>query len=142
MATGRTPAAAVPEALAFGPARPDRWAEVRHFLMPAIERTGEHREAEVIAELEQGLAQLWIGEGVGGVRCAVVTCLSRNARGLTCEIWLTGGEGHHDWIHLIERIEAAARERGCRSIELTGRIGWVRLLPHYRRKAVILERIL
>jgi len=72
----------------------------------------------------------------------VVTCLSRTRRGLVCEIWLMGGRGRAGWLHFIEQIEEAARRRGCVSIELNGRRGWARLLPHYRQKSVVLERIL
>ena len=38
--------------------------------------------------------------------------------------------------------EAAARERGCVSIELIGRKGWARLLPSYQQKAIVLRKAL
>jgi hypothetical protein len=125
----------------FGPAGPERWPDVRHLLVPAIRWAGEKREAEVVAELAGGMAQLWIGED-DAVRCGVVTCLSRTTRGLVCEIWLMGGRERGRWLHFIEHIEDCARRRGCRSVELTGRNGWRRVLPGYRQKAVVLERIL
>jgi hypothetical protein len=125
----------------FGRAPAERWNDVRHLLLPAIEWAGEKREADVIADLATGMAQLWIGEDEQ-VRCGVVTCLSRTARGLVCEIWLMGGRGRRDWLHFISVIEDAARQRGCLSIELIGRKGWARLLPRYRMKAVVLEKVL
>lgn len=123
----------------FGPASADRWPEACGWLKPAIAWAGETTEEEVAAALASGMAQLWIAEDET-VRCAVVTCLSRTTRGLVCEIWLTGGGDHREWLHFIERIEEAARGRGCVAIELTGRKGWARLLPQYRQKAVVLER--
>lgn len=89
--------------------------------------------------LTSGEAQLWIGEDEV-VRCAVVTCLNRTARGLVCEIWLVGGRDWRLWLHFLRVIEAAARERGCVSIELICRKGWARLLPEYQQKAIILRK--
>ena len=123
----------------FGCVPAERWADVRHLLIPAILWAGEKSERDVTAELESGMAQLWIGED-DEVRCGVVTCLARTVRGLVCEIWLMGGCERARWLHFIDRIESSARERGCIAIELTGRKGWARMLPQYRLKAVVLER--
>jgi hypothetical protein len=125
----------------FGCAPATAWSRVRHFLLPAIAWDGDWTEEQVVAALVEGAAQLWIGED-DRVRCAVVTCLSKTARGLVCEIWLMGGEDRKRWLHFLERIETAARERGCVSIELIGRKGWARLLPDYRQKAIILRKAL
>jgi len=100
---------------------------------------GDRSEEEVREALDQETAQLWIGEDQD-VRCAVVTCLSRTRRGLICEIWLMGGRDRRRWLHCIDILEAAARERGCVSIELIGRKGWTRLLPAYRQAAVVLKK--
>ena len=125
----------------FGHVPAARWPDVRHLLIPALQWAAEKTENEVIAELDSGLAQLWIGED-RDARCGVVTCLSRTTRGLVCEIWLMGGRGRRDWLHFIQHIEECARERGCIAIELIGRKGWARVLPGYRQKAIILERTL
>lgn len=125
----------------FGPVGPDRWTDARSLLLPAIDWAGEKSERDVVADLDDGMAQLWIGED-DRVRCAVVTCLSRTARGLVCEIWLMGGHDRARWLHFIECIEDGARRRGCVAIELIGRRGWARVLPRYRQKAVVLERML
>lgn len=129
------------ERVTFDQAPAGRWPDVRQLLVPAIEWAGEKNEAEVVAELASGMAQLWIGED-RTVHCAVVTCLSRSARGLICEIWLMGGRDRSRWLHFIHRIEQEARRRGCIAIELIGRRGWARVLPEYRTKAIVLERIL
>lgn len=129
------------ERMRFGRASPAEWGRVRHLLIKAIEWSGDWTESMVIAALATGSAQLWIGED-DAVRCGVVTCLSRTARGLVCEIWLMGGEDRHRWLHFLETIEAAARAHGCVAIELIGRRGWARLLPEYRTKAILLRKVL
>ena len=123
----------------FGFVPAGEWERVRHLLLPAIAWDGDRTEADGVAALRGGPAQLWIGED-DEVRCGVVTCLSRVARGLVCEIWLMGGRDRRLWLHFIDIIEAAARNRGCISIELIGRKGWVRLLPEYRQSAVVLRK--
>lgn len=123
----------------FGFAPAGEWGRVRHLLLPAIAWDGDRTEADVMVALGDGTAQLWIGED-DEVRCGVVTCLSSVARGLVCEIWLMGGRDRRLWLHFIDIIEAAARNRGCISIELIGRNGWVRLLPEYRQTAVVLRK--
>jgi hypothetical protein len=125
----------------FGRVHGSEWTRARHLLLPAITWDGDCTEEQVERALAQDTAQLWIGEDEM-VRCAVVTCLSRVARGLVCEIWLMGGVERHRWFHLLERIEAAAREHGCISIELIGRKGWARLLPEYQQKAIVLRKAL
>jgi hypothetical protein len=39
-----------------------------------------------------------------------------------------------------EHIESWARTMGCYAIEIVGREGWQRVLPDYKRTAVVLEK--
>lgn len=123
----------------FGYVPDPDWATVRDFLLPAIEMGGEFTEQEVREAIEQGEAQLWIARD-DAIRVAVITKIRRGGR--VCEIWLIGGENPGSWLHFLQVIETAARERGCGKMELIGRVGWERLLPDYRRTAIVLEKAL
>lgn len=126
--------------LSFGHVSAAHWARARHLLLPALAWAEDSSEDDVVAALRNGTAQLWIGED-DQVRCGVVTCLSGTPQGLICEIWLMGGRDRHRWLHFLDVIEAAARERGCFCMELTGRRGWGRLLPQYRPKAFVFRKV-
>lgn len=125
----------------FGIVPASHWPDGRHLILPALECGREHDEADVVAALENGAAQLWLGID-DQVRCAVVTRLNQTARGLVCEIWLMGGVDRRLWLHFLADIEQAAKAAGCVAVELIGRAGWARLLPDYKRTAVVLEKVL
>jgi len=127
--------------LKFGCVPADQWSAVAPLLLPAIQWSGDYRPDEVEAELQGGRAQLWIATD-GTPRVAVVTRLRPTEAGTVCEIWLAGGRDRHAWLHFIDIIERAARERGCTKIEIVGRRGWARVLRDYRPTAVVLQKLL
>lgn len=125
----------------FGLVGPERWSDARAFILPALARSRDFTEMDVIEALANAEANLWIGED-DAVRCAVVTRVHNTARGRVCEIWLMGGRDRSLWLHFIDEIEGMARANGCVAMEIVGRPGWERVLPDYRRSAVIIEKVL
>lgn len=123
----------------FGYVADPIWDRVRPFLKPAIDWAGEFTETEIQDALARQEAQLWVAED-DELRGAAITKIRSGPRGRVCEIWLIGGRDHQLWLPFLERIEAAARDHGCIAIEMTGRRGWERLLPNYRRIAVVLKK--
>jgi phage tail sheath gpL-like len=118
------------------------WPDVRHLLLPAIERAGEYDEAEVLRQIEAAEAQLWlVTEGVK-IHAAVVTSIAVHSSGRVCLIWLIGGNDAAAWIDGIETIERAAADAGCVAMEISGRPGWQKMLPEYRRTAIVLRKAL
>jgi hypothetical protein len=98
---------------------PAQWARCRAWLIPAMSDTCE---AEVLAELEAGRAQLWAGE-----RSAMVSRLIRGPDELYALVWLGGG----DLRELLENAPGAiawARAQGCQAARINGRLGWARVL--------------
>jgi hypothetical protein len=95
------------------------WATWRAWLLPALR---DADEAELIADLISGVAQLWPGE-----RSAMVTQVFEALDGPSLHVWLAGGE-LDDILALKPGIEAWARARGCRWVTIEGRRGWERLL--------------
>jgi hypothetical protein len=131
------------------------WPHVEALLERAMERGGVCDFEELEQRVWRGQALLWIAWGPapahastsaqqGGERilCAVVTAIGiANGRKL-CTIVACGGEQRTRWLHLLDQIEAYARDEGCAAMVIVGRRGWERALPEWRRRAVILERSL
>ena len=121
-------------------------------------------ESSVLA----GRALLWLVVGEDGddagvkVHAAVVTKLQQNERRKVCVIVACGGAITHEehqgvdarlgglcrerpvgmrrWLDLIGPIEDFARAEGCSAMRIIGRAGWIRVLPTYRLKNVVLEK--
>ena len=115
------------------------WGAVRHLLLPALEWAGEFTEEEVQSDLDSKKAQLWIAAD-DEIRCAAVTRISPRPGGKICEIWLLGGTDMDRWLDCLNVIEAAAKDHGCVGMSFIGRPGWERLLPGYRRSAVVMKK--
>ena len=95
---------------------------VRAWLLPALD---DGDEADLIADLTTGMAQLWPGE-----RAAMVTQLLRSTDGSGLDevrCWLAGGD-MDDVLALRPGIEAWARQQGCTWATVDGRHGWTRSL--------------
>lgn len=83
--------------------------------------------------------QLWVAWENGLILCAVVTRLAKMRSGLYCEVVACGGAEATRWIDGIRIIEQWAKSEGAIKVTVQGRPGWAKLLPRYRRSAVILE---
>lgn len=100
----------------------DVWDKVTTILANAAERGGYALE-EVKADLDAGLAQLWLtldGEPIN----ATVT----RRDGETIEIWLCGGAVLSGCLPYLETILEAARADGATNGRIIGRKGWARVL--------------
>lgn len=90
-----------------------------NWLRPALV---DATEAELLADLEAGRAQLWPGE-----TAAVVTQCVADDRGRGLHVWLAGGD-LAGVMALRPGIEAWGRAQGCGWITINGRLGWNRVL--------------
>ncbi len=100
------------------------WARSRAWILPAL-RPSCASEAELVADLASGRAQLWVGE-----RSAMVTQCVAETRGLCLHVWLAGGD-LRNILELKPGVEAWARARGCTHVTIDGRPGWARVLRQY-----------
>ena len=96
------------------------------WLRPALE---EVTEAELLADIQAGKAQLWPGE-----TAAMVTQCVADGEGRSLHVWLAGGD-LPGVLALKPGVEAWARAQGCEFVSIEGRPGWARLLRDdgYRR---------
>lgn len=116
-------------AVAFGCVLPPfggLWRDIGRLLHRAVERGGNDW-AEVVAQLDDGRAQLWLGLEDGEPVVAGVSRLD----GDTLEIWLVGGTVLSGFIPNLETVVEAATQAGARRGTITGRKGWQRVLRPY-----------
>ncbi|WP_304171446.1 hypothetical protein [Phenylobacterium aquaticum] len=95
------------------------WSRWRAWLLPALE---DGTEAELLADLRGGRAQLWAGE-----RAAMVTQVADETAGRALHVWLAGGD-LSDILALKPGVEAWGRAQGCDYVTINGRRGWARIL--------------
>lgn len=112
-----------------------QWDRCRGWLLAALE-PGCGTEADLLADLTYGRAQLWAGE-----RAALVTECVEDALGPCLHVWLAGGD-LKEIMMLKPGIEAWGRGRGCERVTLDGREGWARVLRRhgYEQNGIELER--
>lgn len=102
----------------MAPAVAAEWARCRHWLAPAL---CDHTEAELIAELAAGRAQIW-----GAREGALVTQLLIADEPLVHV--LLGGGALRALLALQPGVEAWGRAQGARALWIHGRPGWARAL--------------
>ena len=115
----------------------------RKYIDAAIERTGLSRASETHFDILAGSKLLWlIIDDASDIHGAVVTDVEQCQGQNLCVIFAYGSDNHKACAHLISDIENYARTIGCAAMRIYGRKGWVRHLPDYQAKAVILEKAL
>ena len=125
------------KAICVDPARiSEFWPHFKHLIDRAIIRVGRADPLIVESRVLDGNLLLWLAYDGQIVHGAAVTELDDGI----CTIVACGGENLSLWLPLINDLEQFARDEGCKSVQIIGRKGWVRVLKNYKTKAVILER--
>jgi hypothetical protein len=121
------------------PVDPQTWPAIYRLLAPAIEHGGDTDAAELIDDLLDNRAQLWVLRTKGGDPAAAAVT-QRFGDVLHCQ--LLGGDGMEDWVDdLIATTARYARPVGVQRFTIQGRLGWERVLAArgWRKKAVVME---
>lgn len=100
------------------PAVAAEWTRCRDWIIPALR---EETEADVVADLAAGRAQLW-----GASDGALVTQLVAADEPIV-HVWLGGGN-MRSLIALQPGVEAWGRAQGAKALWINGRKGWARAL--------------
>lgn len=124
----------------FAPERIDTatWPAIFAVLQPGIAR-GDYTVAELVDELVDNTAQLWVLRKGGDPVAAAVSELVQTPLGLTVHGRLCAGRGMASWVDdLIGCIRAHAEQVGAHEITVDGRFGWARVLGArgWKRKAI------
>ena len=107
------------------------WDQARKFILPALDYHRTHSEDDVLIRLASGEYRLWRTES-----CAVVTCFIQYPQLKALETRWAGGE-LVALRALQPAIERFALSQGCREIVSTGRDGWARVFPDFKRCGAI-----
>ncbi len=118
------------------------WAKVRPLIRNGLKRSGGRlSETTVYDALVNGQMRLWIGVRNDEVEMVMVTWIATYPTGFKClQVVLLAGSRPEAWLQFEPELEAWAREQGCHRIEAWARPGWERVLKHYRKRYVMLER--
>ena len=74
------------------------------------------------------------------IEAAASTSLQQTDAGKVCVITACAGARMSRWLPLIEKIEAYAKNEGCKCVRIFGRKGWLRLLDGYRQRYAIIDK--
>lgn len=113
--------------------------EIKKYLDKVLLKATEVTEHSVMEGIFKGNSQLWLArdskEEVVGI---VVTYLVTYPTTKRLLIHLLGGDDIKEWVHTISSIEKWAESKGLEGIEIRGRKGWLKLLPDYSCKTVLM----
>lgn len=100
-------------------------------------------DAVTLCEVEEtlfaNLAQLWTVRDDGLVLAAVTQLLALKD-GRQAYVWQMGGDFERGGEVLVAAFLEWAREAGCVSAEMNGRLGWRRKLPDWQMVSVTLRK--
>ncbi len=121
---------------------PEFWSSVAHYIATAAVNVGLIDVATIHDRILKDEALLWLACDDSRVFGAGVTQLINSCGTKVCEIIAWGSDDQDRCQELLGTIEKFARVEGCTRVRLMGRRGWVRKLPGFAFKAVILEKVL
>jgi len=112
---------------------------IKKYLHKVLVKATEVTEESVMENIFKGNSQLWLvkcnEEEVVGI---VVTNSVTYPTTKRLLIHLLGGTEIQKWVHNISTIEDWAKSKGLEGIEIRGRKGWLKLLPDYSCKTVLM----
>lgn len=106
------------------------------WLKDAVDCYGDtHSKADVWRKIKRKKAQLWPKPDA-----AIITEIEVHPKGWKeLRWWLAGGD-LGQLCASVPAIEQFARDRRCKRAAIIGREGWLRVLPGYSKRAVIMTK--
>lgn len=120
------------------------WHLCTEMLQGCCERSsGDFTLGNVSELIESGAWQLWFvwGKDSKTPQAIATTEIHAMPSGQrVANVVFCTGVRRHEWMHLIDDLEAWAGEQGCQKFRMWARKGWARNLPDYKITHVMLER--
>ncbi len=115
------------------------WPLIEDDISAALDRSeGRLWSEDILAKLQGGMMQLWLGADAEGVKLTIVTEITQWPRRKALSIVICTGSDRGRWLHHTADLEAFARGHGCDMIEAWARPGWERVTG-WKRTHVLLE---
>ncbi len=119
----------------------DAWSLVEQMISAALMRSNQHTAADILKDLLNDDAQLWIaGNTADGVLGVMVTYMQHTTLSDHMRIFLCIGEQRERWMHHLAVVEQWAKDRGAERIIAVARPGWEKVLLDYRKTHSTLEK--
>lgn len=118
----------------------DLWPHVAPLLRSAFMKTGFALFSDLERDVFNGSALVWLAWNGESIEAAAATALIPTDAGLVCAVLACGGKDMARWLPLLDQIEQWAKIEGCVRSRIVGRKGWLKALPAYREKHVVIEK--
>lgn len=103
-------------------------ARAKTMLTKACE-LGKRDWVDIEAKIATGYAQLW--------DCGPAMLVTEVTIDNKCNIALAGGSDGRSWFRDAEKtVKDWSMKHGCTAMTLWGRLGWQRILPHWRKTGI------
>ena len=133
----------------YNPVGVEFWLVAEPLLLKAIRRDNTHTPESVYQLLKIGQADLWLHDSH---KTAGVTFWLPAVDGPILHVWLAGGRRKEleEMLPSVEAwggagitvpvVEAWGQKNGAKRLMITGRAGWEKVLPGFRRQAVLMTK--
>jgi len=119
----------------------DNWQKALPLLDRACLRSGERYNAEDLRNLiKTGDFQLWLVMDNDFAVAALVTEMLYWPKLRELRMIIMVGDKMEKWLDLLPLIERYAKDIGCAKISGVARAGWGKMLKHYQKTHVFLEK--
>lgn len=117
----------------------EAWPHVQKWMSRVLNREGRWKESTIKEKIRNRDAQLWVAVDKEVIAIMVTQILIFDLKKV-CLIWMISGTEMSRWVHLLDYVEAWAKENGCEELEVNGRPGWERVLRDFKRTNVVLRK--
>ncbi len=121
------------------------WGAVEPLLAEAMEYSNFDTTADILYELQNSKALLWIVHTGPEIDAALVTQLKTDKHGKFLSIWALAGKNMEHWLQLHSEIAAFAKREGCDRMVHELRPGFARVMMKkfgYRMTHATIEKVL
>ena len=122
---------------------PHLWPHLQPLLAEACEwSAGQFSVSSVVAGIMNGeyRAAVFFDEKHMPQSLMILSVSEFPTRKRILEVLLASGSALKEWLTLQPQLDAYARQFECHSIRMIGREGLQRLMPEWKRTAIVLER--
>ena len=120
---------------------PKAWEQLEPLLSKACEWSqGQFTPKAVVDGVMNGAYQLLAYVDGEKILSIAVLTISQFPTGMrVCELLLASGEQMRDWRKFQKQVADLAKQYGCTKFRMIGREGLQRMLPDWKRVAIVLE---